>query len=149
MKLSILWYEYTTSCFPTAGTSSVVLTDKNTTPAKTNLKLNMQNLKDRNVTVLELEWGITDLTHFEPPYDIVLAADVIYREDAFLPLIQTLRDLSSDGTMILLSCKRRYVRDDNFFELLRSSGEFSYEVVKVWGPSSDIKIYRLYKRVFD
>lgn len=132
--------------FLATGASSVVLTDKNTVPAKNNLKLNLHNLQDRDTTVLELDWGVSDLTQFGPPYDIILAADVVYIEDLFLPLIQTLRDLSSDGTMILLSCKRRYVRDDKFFELLKSSGEFSYQVVKVWGQSSDVKVYRLHKR---
>lgn len=88
---------------------------------------------------------MTDISEFDPPYDVILASDVIYKEAVFPLLIQTLKDLSSHDSLILLSCKRRYVRDDKFFELLNSSGEFSVEVLRVCGASNDIKIYRLQK----
>ncbi len=125
------------------GALSVDITDKNIESAISNLKLNSGNFQTNNVKVLELEWGVTDLSLFHAPYDIILATDVIYIESSFSSLLQTLWELSSNKTLILLSCKRRYDRDDRFFEL--SKKQFKYEVIMQWTKSDNVTIYRLLK----
>ena len=66
-----------------------------------------------------LNWG-HNLEEFAT-YDIILAADVIYLEDTFTDLLQTLEHLSSPRTVILLSCKIRYSRDTRFLKRMRHS----------------------------
>ena len=89
-------------------------------------------------------------TRFDPPFDVVLAADVIYIEDTFPLLLKSLADLSDRETVILISCKRRYERDDRFFDLLRDSGRFTFEVVWRWPwqtgtgqAENDVKVYEV------
>lgn len=130
-----------------AGAESIVLTDKTTGPAEVNLVANKHNLAGKNITVVEFEWG-TDPSHLKPPFDIILAADVIYIEDTFPLLLQSLAELSDLKTVILISCKRRYERDDRFFDLLRKSGKFSYRVLWSWPkeskqPENDVKVYEV------
>ena len=127
------------------------MTDKNPTPAEVNLKENQHNLLGRDISVAQYEWG-ANASHFNPPFDFVLAADVIYIEDTFPLLLKSLVDLSDSETVILISCKRRYERDDHFFDLLRESGRFSYSVVWRWSqdvedpgqPENDVKVYEVH-----
>lgn len=124
------------------GASSVVLTDKDTRPAEANLQHNRHNLEGSDISVTTLEWGESVL-NFDPPFDVILAADVVYIEGVFSALIQTLADLSSPDSVVLLCCKRRYERYDRFFQLLSDSGEFEYEVVSTWPEREDIRIHKL------
>ena len=103
------------------------LTDRLTSSAEANLKANRHNLVGRDVTVSRLEWG-EDVTNFHPPFDVILAADVVYSEDTFPLLIESLDDLSSTETTMLLACKQRYGdREATFFHLLASKN-FKFEV---------------------
>jgi predicted nicotinamide N-methyase len=126
----------------------VVITDKTITPAEINLEANRRNLLGKNITVAQFEWG-KDPSHLKPPFDVILAADVIYIEDTFPLLLQSLVNLSNRETVILLSCKRRYERDDRFFDLLRESGRFSHSVVWQWPKEhaqeleNDVKVYEI------
>jgi predicted nicotinamide N-methyase len=123
------------------GARSVDVTDRNTGPAEHNLKLNSHNLDPlRPVAVRQLTWG-QDVTTFQPPYDVLLAADVVYIEDSFPVLIQSMADLSDNRTTVLLSCKYRYKRDSRFLEMLRER----FVGVTVW-TSGDLSIYSFRKR---
>ena len=122
------------------GAASVVITDRNPEPAKRNLKLNSNNLDpQRPVAVRELTWG-QDVSDFRSPYDVILAADVVYIEETFPSLIQCLEALSGVHTTILLSCKYRYERDSRFLRMLSekfvskvvwTSGDFSIHNIRV------------------
>ncbi len=96
----------------------------------------------KSISVRELMWG-TNVTTFDPPYDVVLAADVVYIEETFSDLIKTLEDLTDSNSVILLSCKRRYERHDHFFEQLLSTGRFVDEIVRVWPEREEVKVHRL------
>ena len=133
---------YTVYLMCPAGASSVVLTDKDTRPAEANLRLNRGNLEGNNISITTLEWGESVLT-FDPPFDVILAADVVYIEGVFSALIQTLADLSSPDSVVLLCCKRRYERYDRFFDLLSASGVFEHEVISSWLGRDDIKLHKL------
>ncbi|XP_028837183.1 protein N-lysine methyltransferase METTL21A [Denticeps clupeoides] len=95
------------------------------------------------VQVSELTWG-EGLESYPPgTYDLILGADIVYLEDTFPALLRTLEHLSSERTVILLSCRIRYERDQRFLtELSRSFTveEVHYEV------QGDIHIYRAMKR---
>ncbi|XP_037552232.1 protein N-lysine methyltransferase METTL21A [Nematolebias whitei] len=97
----------------------VTITDRE--PALDLLSANVKtNLTpDQSVVVSELSWGM-GLEHYPAGgFDLVLGADIIYLEDTFQSLIQTLEYLSSDATVVLLACKIRYERDTNFLSMLK------------------------------
>ena len=122
----------------------MVITDRNPRPSEANLKLNTHNLDpQRPVTVRALTWG-QNVTDFYPPYDVILAADVVYIEETFSVLIQSLCDLSDGDTTILLSCKYRYERDAQFLRMLCE--RFVCDVV--W-TSGDLSIHSIKKRADD
>lgn len=118
-----------------------MITDRNPQPAKHNLNVNSDNLDpQRPVVVRELTWG-QDVSDFHPPYDVILAADVVYVEKTFPALIQCLEELSSLHTIILLSCKYRYERDVRFLQLLSEK----FVLKEVW-TSGDLSIQSIRKR---
>lgn len=124
------------------GARSVVLTDRNTAPAEANLQLNRHNLEGRTITASHLEWGVEeDIITFNLPFDVVLAADVVYMEESFPLLIKSLDDLTDSHTLVLLSCKHRYESYMKFFQLLQE--KFDSEIV--W-YNQDIKVYRCRKK---
>lgn len=89
--------------------------------------------------VKELTWG-KDLGNFPPgAFDFILGADIVYLEETFAELLQTLEHLCSEKTVILLSCRIRYERDHKFLKMLRD--RFSvYELH--YDSSKDIHIYK-------
>ncbi len=123
------------------GAQSVVLTDRNIASTEANIQANRENLRGRQVTVSQLEWG-QDVSSFDPPFDVLLAADVVYIEESFPLLLQSLCDLSSHETAIFLSSKHRYEREDRFIQMAQSV--FRTEVL--WSDQA-LRIYRLYKRL--
>ena len=107
-----------------------------------NVKKNIQNLNTSSVDVRELEWG-QDVSPFKPPFDYILGADIVYIEDTFPQLLQTITELSDRRTVVLLSCKIRYKRDRNFLGLLTEK----FEISKVhYDESVDIYIYKAVRR---
>ncbi|PWA32137.1 protein N-lysine methyltransferase METTL21A [Gambusia affinis] len=90
------------------------------------------------VVVSELTWG-QGLERFpEGGFDVVLGADIVYLEDTFPSLLQTLEHLCSDSTVVLLACKIRYERDARFLSMLRRS--FAVEQVH-YDKDRDIRLY--------
>ncbi|NXI73958.1 MT21A methyltransferase, partial [Anseranas semipalmata] len=106
---------------------------------ESNVLANLPSELHRRAVVKELTWG-KDLGNFPPgAFDFILGADIIYLEETFVELIQTLEHLCSEQTVILLSCRIRYERDNNFLKMLKS--HFSvYEVH--YDSSKDIHIYK-------
>ncbi|NXS71898.1 MT21A methyltransferase, partial [Pandion haliaetus] len=106
---------------------------------ESNVQANLPcELRPRAV-VKELTWG-KDLGNFPPgAFDFILGADIVYLEETFAELLQTLEHLCSEQTVILLSCRIRYERDHKFLKMLR--GRFSvYEVH--YDSSKDVHIYK-------
>ncbi|KAI8841378.1 putative methyltransferase-domain-containing protein [Chytridium lagenaria] len=83
-----------------------------------NVEMNLTAEEQKRVKVEKLKWG-------EPipasclPCDLILAADCVYLESAFDPLIETLLALSTPSTVILIVSKRRRKADKRFFVKLR------------------------------
>ena len=120
----------------------MTITDRNPLPAQGSVSLNSHHIHPhRPLTVLPLTWGQDVSSEFHPPYDVILAADVVYIEDTFTQLLKSLDDLSDPNTTILLSCKYRYERDSQFLDLLRV--KFMSDIV--WSQGS-LTIYHIKKK---
>ncbi|NWU93893.1 MT21A methyltransferase, partial [Upupa epops] len=106
---------------------------------ESNVQANLPAELRLRAVVKELTWG-KDLDNFHPgSFDIILGADIVYLEETFAELLQTLEHLCSEKTVILLSCRIRYERDQRFLKMLR--GLFSvYEVH--YDASKDVHIYK-------
>ncbi|ESO11538.1 hypothetical protein HELRODRAFT_71648 [Helobdella robusta] len=89
------------------------------------------------VTVKELKWG-QNLSEFQDKYDFILGADIVYIEETFKDLLNTLLHLSNCQTKIFLSCKIRYKKDSKFISSL--CDYFSVETVH-YDDKYDITIY--------
>ncbi|XP_078493858.1 protein N-lysine methyltransferase METTL21A-like [Ciona intestinalis] len=77
-----------------------------------------------NLTLSELKWG-ENLDRFEPGfYDFILGADIIYSEEEFQNLLETLAHLYGDDNnskrKVILSAKRRYDHVETFIEILKT-----------------------------
>lgn len=105
--------------------AQVVLTDLPEVLAEVteaNLQANLPALRDSGaapqgtVALQPLAWG-DGVGHLEPPppFDYVLAADVVYRPELFEPLRRTLLQLAGPGTRVLLAYTRRRSQEEWFF----------------------------------
>lgn len=127
----------------TAG-AKVTITDRE--PAldflSANVKANLAPDSQGSAVVSELSWG-QDLDRYPAGgFDLVLGADIVYLEDTFVPLLQTLEHLCSDTTVVLLACKIRYKRDTDFLSMLRR--QFRVEEV-YYETQRDIHVYKAWK----
>ncbi|KFV19212.1 Protein N-lysine methyltransferase METTL21A, partial [Tauraco erythrolophus] len=106
---------------------------------ESNVQANLPSELRPRAVVKELTWG-KDLGNFPPgAFDFILGADIVYLEETFAELLQTLEHLCSEQSVILLSCRIRYERDHKFLKMLR--GHFSvYEVH--YDSSKDVHIYK-------
>jgi protein N-lysine methyltransferase METTL21A len=97
---------------------SLVLTDLHQVLPILRRNVDLNDLAD-SVSVRALPWGEgvpDDLTDC----DVVLAADCVYLEHLFQPLIDTLQQLMvKEGAVAYLSYKKRRKADTRFFKLLR------------------------------
>ncbi|XP_061918620.1 protein N-lysine methyltransferase METTL21A isoform X1 [Entelurus aequoreus] len=108
-----------------------------------NVKGNLPPDLQASAVVSELSWG-DDLDRYPAEgYDLVLGADIVYLEDTFVPLMETLQHLCADTTVVLLACKIRYERDTNFLSMLRQR----FTVTEVhYDKERDIYIYKARKQ---
>lgn len=108
----------------------------------TNVKANVPPDSPGSAVVSELTWG-EGLEHYPAGgFDVVLGADIVYLEDTFAPLLQTLQHLCSDSTVVLLACKIRYKRDTDFLGMLRRL--FAVEEAH-YDKQRDIHVYKCWK----
>lgn len=108
-----------------------------------NVKANLPPDYQGSVDVSELTWGERLERYPAGGYDLILGADIVYLEDTFVPLLQTLEHLCSDTSVVLLACKIRYERDTNFLNMLKQrfrTEEAYYE------KQRDIHIYKAWKQ---
>ena len=93
------------------------------------------------VHITALDWT-QDLSEFEQ-FDIILGADIVYIEDSFDDLLRTFVHLSRKDTVIYLSCRIRYERDNNF--LTQMETKFYIEEI-LYDSTTDVKLYKAHKR---
>lgn len=99
--------------------TKVYLTDKNEMLPllRDNLILNELD-KNKQISSVELEWenGLGALAG--QTFDFIVAADVVFNERLFEPLIQTIVALSHPHTTLLLAYTKRDRNEDEFFQEL-------------------------------
>nr|XP_055230004.1 protein N-lysine methyltransferase METTL21A-like [Gorilla gorilla gorilla] len=79
---------------------------------KSNMQGNLPPCIQPRAFVKELTWG-KNLGSFSPrDFDLILGADIIYLEETFTDLLQTLDHLCSNHSMILLPCLIHYERSN-------------------------------------
>ncbi|NXU62660.1 MT21A methyltransferase, partial [Horornis vulcanius] len=106
---------------------------------ESNVQANLPPELRPRAVVKELTWG-KDLDNFPAgAFDFILGADIVYLEETFVELLQTLEHLCSERTVILLSCRIRYERDLKFLKMLRE--RFSVSEVH-YDSSKDVHIYK-------
>ncbi len=114
------------------GASCVDITDKNIVVAKQNVERNLPNKSGSFgspiTTVTSYNWGQPIGTStLVPPYDLVIGSDIIYIEETYSVLIQSLKFLCTEKTVVLLSSKHRYDKVENFLKLLEI--DFKFHVI--------------------
>ncbi|KAM3585618.1 uncharacterized protein V6R79_022988 [Siganus canaliculatus] len=107
-----------------------------------NVKANLPADSQGSVVVSELTWGEGLERYPAGGYDVVLGADIVYLEDTFVPLLQTLEHLCSDTAVVLLACKIRYKRDTDFLSMLKQ--QFTVQEV-YYDKERDIHVYKSWK----
>ncbi|KAM3917405.1 protein N-lysine methyltransferase METTL21A isoform 1-T3 [Leptodactylus fuscus] len=107
---------------------------------KSNVYNNLPKDLERRMSVRPLNWGV-GLEHFSH-FDVILGADIIYLEETFQDLLKTINHLSSENTVILLSCRLRYQRDHNFLDMMRK--HFTVDQVH-YDKNVDVYIYKAWK----
>ncbi|XP_040840341.1 protein N-lysine methyltransferase METTL21A [Ochotona curzoniae] len=109
---------------------------------KANVEANLPPHVQPKAVVKELTWG-QNLASFSPgEFDLILGADIIYLEETFTDLLQTLDHLCSERSVILLACRIRYERDSRFLAMLQR--QFSVSQVH-YDPEKDVHIYKAQK----
>jgi len=100
------------------------------------LQQNVDHNAVQNVQVRELTWGQKNLDQFSPPYDVIIGADIVYIEETFDDLLDSIDQLSDDRTLVVLSCRIRYERDLKFLDMLRT--RFTVQLLH---HNNDVKLF--------
>lgn len=101
--------------------------------------------------VRELTWGSDRFfADFTQQFDVILGADIVYIEDTFADLIQTITHLSlpREGdkrrTLTLIAARLRYERDSKFFTLLAEY--FNVDEV-AYDSAREVHIYQAFTKI--
>jgi len=106
------------------GARSVTATDyeeKVLGLCRANLEMNLPEMVRAGMaTAKPLAWGSeADVAALEPPFDMVVGSDLVYREALFKPLVQSLEALSDPRTTVVLAHKPRGLGEDKFLHFLK------------------------------
>ena len=103
------------------SSSDVVLTDvASVRPSlEQNIQLNACGFVSRLVAAV-LDWlAPSTLAALHPPFDVIVAADVVWVEELIAPLVHVLDELASPSTLLYLAHQSRSQRSDELlFSLL-------------------------------
>ncbi|XP_005111925.1 protein N-lysine methyltransferase METTL21A isoform X2 [Aplysia californica] len=103
--------------------------------------------KSWKISAQVLDWRSSsyDSSDVLPNCDVVLGADIIYIEDTFHDLLKTLKSVAATAdTLVLLSCRIRYERDERFLNMLR---EFFDVREEFFDEEKQIRIYSARRKV--
>jgi hypothetical protein len=114
--------------------TKMVITEKSEMLERIRENLELNSLvEDDNLVVQELKWG-ENLSNINETYDVIVAAEVVYDEQLFGPLIETIVALSGFNTILLLAHTERRSKEGIFFKQL---GEY-FESTKLHRVSSPL-----------
>ena len=62
-----------------------------------------EEVRSSRVRVETLLWGKdTDVSHLQPPFDILVAGDCVYEEACIVPLLETMQKLTDEHTQVYM-----------------------------------------------
>ncbi|KAI3669598.1 hypothetical protein L6452_40872 [Arctium lappa] len=102
------------------------------------------------VHVAALSWGNKEeMETIGREYDLIIGSDVVYHDDLYDPLLETLRFLFLDGEKVFLMAHlRRWKKESGFFK--KAKKYFTVELVHEDGPSSasrtGVVVYRFARK---
>ena len=114
------------------------------------------NASTTNAEAAELRWGealqteqiIATFDAAHPP--LVIAADCVYWECLYMPLLQTLRQLVDFGCVVVMAHVRRWKKDGKFFQMCKKymCVEVLLEVVDTERDDSCDRTLRRIRRIY-
>ncbi|CAL5219246.1 g1040 [Coccomyxa viridis] len=130
-------------CFAACG-AHVLLTDlpEPLDLIRSNIGLNQCTIDAAGGTAIahELTWGVTQARQLPQQWqspDVVVAADVVYRQELFQPLLSALVMLGGKDTVLLLAHVRRWKSDKRFFKAL-SKGFSVSDITSIIDKDADL-----------
>ena len=117
-----------------------MVTDRHIEMAQCNMDANNGVLQNLNISAVPYSWGDTLPDSLMMNFDLILGADIIYIEDTYSFLVDSLSKLSTINTVILLASKHRYEKTEKF--LCLSKELFDHSVIHKEGT---VSIYQLRK----
>ncbi|KAK9722591.1 hypothetical protein K7432_002581 [Basidiobolus ranarum] len=113
------------------GAKEVVLTDVKEVMTTLERTVKLNKLTD-TIKVKELDWTDRSLVQSFEKYDLILAADVVWVDWLIEPLVETMFELSTPETVILLGHQSRSSRGDEIlFRSLKEKG-FMFTKIPNW-----------------
>ncbi len=130
--------------------ADVIITDtsKALECTKENVKRNFLSENDETFIekcmVEELCWGQNMERWNGRKWDLIIGADIVYIKETFNELFETFKVLTeaNNKAKIILSCRIRYQRDIDFFDLLRT--QFSVKEIH-YDTVYDVKIFEAHR----
>eukprot|EP01111_Echinosteliopsis_oligospora_P019537 TRINITY_DN949_c0_g1_i1.p1 TRINITY_DN949_c0_g1~~TRINITY_DN949_c0_g1_i1.p1 ORF type:complete len:204 (+),score=34.27 TRINITY_DN949_c0_g1_i1:81-692(+) len=92
-----------------------------------NTQLNSHLFNPHPVKVVEYGWG-TDASFLNPPYDIVIGCDVVFKLDLIEPLISSLLQVTTSSSSIFISIE---IRDPSVCNVFFQELEKHFQVSKI------------------
>ncbi|KND01015.1 uncharacterized protein SPPG_04107 [Spizellomyces punctatus DAOM BR117] len=109
--------------------------------------------KGRIEGVCNLDWTQRSnvISMLQPPFDLILAADVVWLYDLIEPLVATIAELSSPNTTTLLAYQSRALRADRQLFSALENHRLSWEILgdeqlDLFYRKDNVVIYRIQKR---
>eukprot|EP00897_Mesotaenium_endlicherianum_P005020 jgi/Mesen1/4546/ME000232S03809 len=131
------------------GARDVLLTDmpENLSLLQQNI---VQNSQEEVSSVKTLMWG-ANVDDLHPPFDIVLATDVLYDHASITPLVNTLCALSDSSSVIYIAYGRNRWAESSFIEQIK--GRLDCQIVAECDLDAtfqcvDVDLYRLKKVLY-
>eukprot|EP01083_Nonionella_stella_P293525 998249_1 len=101
------------------GATEVVASDGDADVLEMTRRNIIENGVRETVVAKQYLWNEKTKEFSSQPFDLILCADIIYLEETYTDLCTCLRDLSHDGTHILMSYKMRFGHQLKCFQKLK------------------------------
>ena len=109
---------------------------------KTNVKHNLNDAELSRTKMIDLSWGKYEITNEIGKVHTIIASDVVYQTKACQPLVYNILELSTQTTDVITYYKRRLLKEDKIFELLKNAG--FYQIRSIDSSEMFQKVYNAY-----
>ncbi|OQR95226.1 hypothetical protein ACHHYP_00189 [Achlya hypogyna] len=130
------------------GAASVTLTDMEDVVAMLKYNIALNDL-DSVAHARALAWG-SAVDHLDAPFDVVVMSDVVYDPTGYAPLVQSLLDVSTPATTMLMAHRSRHPQEKDFFDLLgKAFTTTTVPLHAVWAHDSrmtDVQLLQIHRK---